>query len=382
MQIIKFLQRQKELINQFRMGRNEKLADTRVTIEMFGFESTSTDFRDLFPVIYTDADASISENQSFCYPVFVPPGRTKPKACILLLHGLNERNWDKYLCWAEYLAIHTQKPVILFPIAFHMNRSPSSWGDPRSMSALMHKRRLDAGDPRSLSFANAALSERLSKEPYRFFSSGLQTVHDITHLTRQIKNGEHPLFPDGAALDIFAYSIGSFLAEIILMANPLKLFSSSRLFVFCGGAIFSNMYGESRYIMDKTAYDRLFHFYCHDWFSKESKTVTMGELVSDNLLSAFNAMINPDLYKNERESFFESGKQRIGGISLEKDKVMPWSGVMACMGSQLAGQCFELMDFPYNYTHESPFPTNGKIDDISLNSSFQMVFQKSAAFLS
>jgi hypothetical protein len=60
---------------------------------------------------------------------------------------------------------------------------------------------------------------------------------------------------------------------------------------------------------------------------------------------------------------------------------MPWSGVEACMGSQLAEQCFELIDFPYNYTHEFPFPANGQIDEVSLNNSFLSVFQKATAFL-
>jgi len=381
MKILEFLQRQKDLLTHFRLGKNGNLEGSPVRVETFDFESPELLSSFSKPDPDLCRDVKIAENRSFCYPVFVPPGELKSTSGILLLHGLNERNWDKYLCWAEYLAIHTQKPVILFPLAFHINRSPSSWCDPRSMSSLMVKRKQEAGDPRSLTFANAALSERLSKEPYRFFSSGLQTVQDLMTLTLQIRNGEHPLFSEGASLDIFAYSIGSFLAEIILMANPLKLFSTTRLFVFCGGAIFCDMYGESRYIMDKTAYERLFQYYCYDWLREEYKTVTSGEAVFDGLLSAFNTMINPDLFKKERTTFFESGKERIAGISLVKDKVMPWSGVEACMGSRLAGECFELMDFPYDYTHESPFPTNGRIDNSSLNYSFLTVFQKSAAFL-
>ena len=304
MQLVKFFQRQKELISHFKIGRSTKLPDSKVKIEMFGFESKGKNLNPEKGTHHNYGDETISENNRFFYPVFVPHGNSKPNAGILLLHGLNERNWDKYLCWAEYLAIHTQKPVILFPIAFHMNRSPASWGDPRSMSALMFKRKKEAGDPRSLSFANAALSDRLCKEPYRFFSSGNQTIQDITSLTSQIKNGEHSLFSEGTSLDIFAYSIGSFLAEILLMGNPLNLFSASRLFIFCGGSIFSNMYGESRYIMDKAAYDSLFRYYCHDWFSQENKTATSGEMVSDSLLTAFNSMINPDLYIKGKGNIF------------------------------------------------------------------------------
>ena len=93
-------------------------------------------------------------------------------------------------------------------------------------------------------------------------------------------------------------------------------------------------------------------------------------------------MIRPDKYKKERELFFNDFKGTISGISLLKDKVMPWSGVEDCMGSKLATKCFSLIDFPYSYSHESPFPVNTGIDDYLLNSSFQDVFKKAVAFLS
>ncbi len=83
----------------------------------------------------TDGNDLISENQSFSYPVFVP-GNVESKKVILLLHGLNERSWLKYLVWAYYLAENTDSYVILFPISFHINRSPASWKDPRAMIPL------------------------------------------------------------------------------------------------------------------------------------------------------------------------------------------------------------------------------------------------------
>jgi hypothetical protein len=134
--------------------------------------------------------------------------------------------------------------------------------------------------------------------------------------------------------------------------------------------------------MDKTAYDRLFQYYCHEWTSIINRTLASGKMLQDEILTAFNTMINPDTYRESRERFFLSCKHRIAGISLLKDKVMPWAGVEACMGNKLAGQCFELVDFPYEYTHEFPFPVSGKITDDSLNHSFLKVFQKAAAFLS
>lgn len=325
-------------------------------------------------------DSTISENRYFPYTVIVPDNSMN-NAGILLLHGLNEMSWEKYISWAEYLASHTGKPVILFPIAFHINRRPPSWSDPRKMLGLIEKRKRTEGDFSSLSFANAAISERLTEEPLRFYNSGKQTVEDIFRLASQITIGKHPLFRKGTTMDFFGYSIGSFLAEILLMANPGKLFSASRLFIFCGGAIFGNMYGESKYIMDKQAYNLLLQFYCENWIGKRQNRLISNDNTNDIFFQSFNSMIQPDINRNERESFFNRQKHRIAGISLLKDKVMPFSGVEACMGKQRAGECFEVMDFPFEYSHESPFPENGRIDGSDLASAFSKVFKRGAEFL-
>lgn len=380
MQIGDFLQRQKELLVSFRHGGSKKAPGTTSSISWYKFHSEgSGNFRNETDSLLV-SDAHIRENFRFTYPVFIPEKRKNNTSCILLLHGLNERSWDKYLLWAEHLAQNTGKPVILFPIAYHINRGPSAWGNPRSMSILLEKRKREAGNPGSLSLANVALSNRLSENPFRFYGSGEQTIKDIIRLSREITGGKHPLFEKGTIIDIFGYSIGSFLAEVMLMANPENLFSASRLFIFCGGSIFKNMYGESKYIMDHQAYERLLNYYCNEWpqaTGKESKQKPFTESIRD----AFNAMIAPEFHKDERERFFMNWKNRIRGISLKKDKVMPFEGVKACMGSQLAGECFELVDFPFEYSHEAPFPLNGKVEDNTLRSAFLTVFTKCAAFL-
>ncbi|MFA6879472.1 MAG: DUF6051 family protein, partial [Bacteroidales bacterium] len=83
----------------------------------------------------SDNETKIIENREFDFVIFKPQtsvGETDTntggsKECIILLHGLNERSWEKYLTWAEDLAINCNRPVILFPMAFHMNRTPASW---------------------------------------------------------------------------------------------------------------------------------------------------------------------------------------------------------------------------------------------------------------
>ena len=108
------------------------------------------------------------------------------------------------------------------------------------------------------SFANIAISNRLTEDPMRFFKSGYQTTTDIVKLLSGIRDGKHEIIPPTSNINIFAYSIGAFLAEIILMGNPENLLSDSKLFIFCGGSVFSNMQGSSKLIMDSLAFDKVY----------------------------------------------------------------------------------------------------------------------------
>ena len=105
-----YCQRFTELGNLFKQGTDCNLTETKTSIRFFSFGST------LYSGETLPADSRIGENYFFEYPVFTPSGKQKQNKAILLLHGLNERNWNKYLTWAEYLCSNTGKPVILFPI--------------------------------------------------------------------------------------------------------------------------------------------------------------------------------------------------------------------------------------------------------------------------
>jgi len=148
-------------------------------------------------------DTLINENNSFTYPVFTPPDQSSDKV-ILLLHGLNERSWVKYLVWAFWLAEYTNSYVILFPISFHINRSPAAWRDPRAMIPLMKERTEGHSEICMASFANIALSNRLTENPLRFFNSGYQTATDIIKLIQSVHNGYHPVIPKSSNVNVFA----------------------------------------------------------------------------------------------------------------------------------------------------------------------------------
>ncbi len=267
LEIIPYYFKQKE-------GENE--------IKQFQRELATTSF---CPV----TDDCIQENKNFNYIVFTPKRRKQSNNAIILLHGLNERTWEKYLVWAEYLVLTTGKPVILFPIAFHMNRTPGLWCNPRAVLPWVNERRKKIEDLCNSTFANVALSSRISRHPLRFYSSGRESVYNLWQLVHEIKNGEHPLFKEDTSINLFAYSIGALLSQVLLLANPDQMFNDTRLFMFCGGSIFDHMNGSARDILDKEAFDRLQYYYSNDFFNQQLPT----SFRNDFLEKAFKAMIRP-----------------------------------------------------------------------------------------
>ena len=321
-------------------------------------------------------DESIPENQAFNYPVIYPAGKSEFNRAVILLHGLNERSWTKYLPWASRLAEELQRPVILFPISFHMNRSPASWSNPRLMSAMLPKTRLRSQRNRSATFANLALSIRLSQQPLRFFTSGRQSLDDLKNLVTSIRAGNHPLFNKGATIDFFAYSIGAFLAQIMMLTYGDELFSQSRLFMLCGGAPFNRMNGVSKLIMDEEAFINLRFYYLRQFDREMKRKGPLADMITNQQSGqAFRAMISSSNFTLWRKDRFMKMADRIQTIGLKKDLVIPPSGIAELLG----GSQREVLDFPYAYSHENPFPMIG--DSTMVDHCFDTIFGKAVAFL-
>jgi pimeloyl-ACP methyl ester carboxylesterase len=319
------------------------------------------------------ADDRIVENKSFPYIIFAPDGKAAYDRAIVLLHGLNERSWDKYLPWAGYLAEATGHPVILFPLAFHMNRTPVQWRSPRSTLpwANERKQRLHSG-ANGTTFVNVVLSTRIEQQPLRFYASGLESTYNLVQLVREMKDGEHPLFRAGASVHLFAYSVGALLAQVVLLANPEQLFSDARLFMFCGGSVFSDMNANARDILDKEANDCLHRYYAVDFPADPS--------VPDNpLVGAFKMMLHPDTMKARREALFRCAAHRIRAISLQLDTVVPTAGIRKALGA-VSERTLQELHFPFHYSHQIPFPIDKRIEPALLSAAFASVFEPAAAF--
>jgi hypothetical protein len=368
-----------ELKNVFNPDVNEILipgSDISIVNERFVSDEKSIGFS-------SESDRVISENNNFTYPVFVP-GDKSSKKVILLLHGLNERSWVKYLAWAYYLAENTGSYVVLFPISFHINRSPVSWKDPRAMVPFVNERKIRYGVTEMASFANIALSNRLTEDPLRFLNSGHRTVGDIVLLMNIIKSGNHPVIPAGSKVNIFAYSIGAFLAEIIMMGNPENLFSESKLFMFCGGSVFSNMHGTSKLIMDSLAYEKIYKFYLSDF---ENEIIGKGPVVeflrTSRVGMAFRSMIDLGRFRTFREKALKGLRDQVHAIALLKDSVIPAKGISETMNFDDRHHSYpsETWDFSHHYYHENPFPVYDNHDSKLVDHSFERLFTKAALFL-
>ena len=337
-----------------------------------------------YPETLKHGDIDIRENKKFDYSLFrrKMPGRAKE--VIFLFHGLNEHSWYKYLPWAQTLAERTGKAVLLFPIAFHMNRIPAEWGKSRPMNAVSGIRRSRSPAIMNSSFANAAVSARIEMIPQRFFWSGLQTFEDVVSLIGEIRNNQHPLISSTARFDLFAYSIGSFLSEILMMANPKDYFNESKLFIFCGGPTLDRMSPNSKFILDSDATISLYSFYTERLEAELRLDRRIAHYFSDahSVGTVFRMLLSYQKCKDMRERRFRELRNQLRAVALKRDEVIPANEVM----NTLQGDCrdigttVEVMDFPYPYTHINPFPEDSALEKM-VDKSFNEVFEKVAAYL-
>ena len=329
-------------------------------------------------------DIAVAENRHFRFVLFADAHQRQHMGAILMLHGLNERTWYKYLPWAKRLVEATGKAVILFPIAFHMNRTPSAWSDARLMKLVSERRQVRSPTIVNSTFANAAISTRLQENPQRFCWSGLQTLQDIAKLMDEIRAGQRlPIAPD-ATVDIFAYSIGAFLAEILLMANVRQHFADTRLFMFCGGATIDRMYPNSRYILDSDATIALHALFLSRLPSELRQSPRLGHYVSalHSEGQVFRWLLSYHENKLQREARLRQLAPRMAAVVLRKDSVVPPSEALSTLQGELRDIPIQvsLLDFPFDYNHVVPFPLQAP--EAAVSHGFDQVFAAAAAHLS
>lgn len=329
-------------------------------------------------------DAHVGDNIEFRYHIFKPAGTGRSRNVILFFHGFNEKNWSKYLPWAYRLAEQTGKTVILFPIAFHMNRAPGDWSDRRLMSEVSNLRKENFPGLIGSSLVNAAISTRLHTKPQRFIWSGLQSYYDVLQLIEEIKHDLHPAISPGAHFDFFAYSIGGLLAKTLLMTNNNNYFERSRLCLFCSGSVFSRLTPVCKFIMDSETEQALYRYIVGYMDIHLKDDAWLGHFLSSEHPEGWNflSLLNYNKLAEHRESMLKCLHERIYAIALEKDTVIPCYEVLNTLQGRSRNIPIrvDIEDFPYDYRHEDPFPLKEQIKD-EVDRSFCATFSKLAGFL-
>ena len=250
------------------------------------------------------------------------------------------------------------------------------------MHAASRRRRAEYPDVIDSSLLNAAISTRLQRNPQRFIWSGLQTYYDVVEFLGSCQRGEHPLFESAVRVDIMSYSIGCFLSEVLLLANPSGYFSDSRVFMFCGGPVFNRISAVSKFILDSEANVRLYSFLVEHLESHIRHDPKLSQYLNTESGIAFRSMLNYKRMGDFRESKLRTMSDRISAIALARDEIIPNYEVE----NTLKGRnrdipvVVETVDFPYPYRHEDPFPAHEAIV-AEVDEQFLRVFEKICGFL-
>lgn len=363
-------------------GDYEYTDSTQAALLRFYLQSASFTDKHLFKGLHM-ADRDIEENRCFRYPVLKPRTGSPAGKAIILLHGLNEKSWAKYIPWARALAERTGRPVLLFPLAFHMNRAPASWSAPREMFQVSRERRKLFPHLQSGSLANAALSHRIQFAPHRFITSGLHSYRDLLLLLTSMAEGRHPDFAEGCRIDFFAYSIGASLAQMMLMTNPQGLLNRSRFFLFCGGAVLDEAAPVSKAIIDGEANSSLFTFFRQIFEAPQELAEPLRGLLDSGLpeVEALKSLLFLDKMQPFRQRQLETEYGRLMVTGLKLDKVFPPEALEKTFGQ---GGPLNVIDMPFSYSHEIPFPAephqNPEEKEL-VTESFHSIFDKAASFL-
>lgn len=339
---------------------------------------------DIIQEMLNKTDAEIPENINFRYHIIMPRNEIKSKGIIFMFHGFNEKTWHKYLPWAAYIVSKTGKSVVMFPLAFHMNRAPAEWSGAHEMYKVSQQRKERHPDVINSSLSNVAISTRLHNKPQRFIWSGLQSYYDVIDLVKDFKAGKHSAIEADATIDFCSYSIGTFLGEVLMMTNKNGYFSNSKYATFCGGPVFNRLFPVSKFILDSEANVSLYSFVVEHIESHMKRDPILNKALNEPYEEGINfrAMLNYKTLTSYREEKFRDMADRFYAVTLQQDEVVPPYEVINTLqgGRRDIPIKVDVLDLPYKYRHEDPFPALNKIQD-EVDENFRLIFDKISNFL-
>jgi len=275
------------------------------------------------------SDKDIKENNEFRYPLMrklITAGEPQKREQVtIVLHGLNEFGFLKYLPWAYGIMLGTEAPVVIFPLAFSINRASQQWASERRSNYLPLRRGIPGNG--NVSQFNAILSERLDMHPERFFWGAIQSYWDIVDLVRQIREDKHPHFARDARVDFLGFSSGGYLALALLAVDHEELFSEfseSRACLFATCVEMRSLGAGSAFTLDRVVQNTVRKFYV-DYVNTQPNN-RMRHWISDLdhpegcWLGSFGGL-SPE--RTQRLNRLREIAPRLLGIANCNDRVMP-----------------------------------------------------------
>jgi hypothetical protein len=321
--------------------------------EPFEGESVLKSPRDWTVMKEEDSDESISENITFRYPLV----RKRPSSDIaqkrdrvtIVLHGLNEFSYRKYIPWACQILLHTDAPVALFPLTFSITRASSEWVKLKQSIRTQRQEIENSGQ------FNAIISERLQARPQRFFWGAIQSYWDIVDLVRLIRANKHPHFAWDARIDFLGFSSGGYLALALLAVNPEGLFSKSRACLFASCVEMRNLGPGSPYTIDRATEKATRDLYVEGFDSSPNKRMKhwLEEHLEGRWLSSFGGL---SVDRTERLSRLRelAHEQRLLAIANCNDRIMPPGAMLDALQGDWRNTGVPFVNLDLGI-HENPF---------------------------
>jgi hypothetical protein len=300
------------------------------------------------------ADCEIEENLDFRFPLLrsLPSGPAPSPArhLVILLHGLNERSFTKYLPWAYHLWRATGAAVALFPLSLHMGRINPAWG--ADLEGYLRRRRQVERNEDVHAF-NCVISDRLDAHPERFFWGGLQSHGDVRDLVRRVRAGEVPQVDPAARVDLLGYSAGGYLALALLLADEDGLFRESRCVVFESGAALRSTSMSSRFIIDHACEVSLMKLYVR--FTGRLANPRLSHWLAHHPLGRwFRALCGDESERPALEARLREMAPRLLAIANPRDEVIPAPAILNTLAGLHRDTGVRVLDLSLG-VHEHPF---------------------------
>ncbi len=192
------------------------------------------------------------------------------------------------------------------------------------------------------------------------------------------------MISSNAGIDIFSYSMGAFLGEMLMMINSGNYFDNSKLFIFCGGPTLDLMTPVSRAIIDSEADSALRNYFMNNFLEKINDDEILREYFTKHRdeTEYLKSFLQYENNRSLREERLNELKDQISILALIKDKVIPATSISKTFEKfKTKLSHIEYLNFEHKYSHENPFPVSEKERAI-IDLNFKNTFKLAGNFLS